>query len=128
MHAGYQIIIAEDEQILAALLTRLILRHYSTASIQTFGNGLEAFAAYDAAGADLLLVDHGIPGMDGPTLVRTVRARGDSVPIIGMSGDSSVQDAYLAAGATAFIDAANMIAQLPMLLSHFLPTLGLWPM
>ena len=112
----YRIIIAEDDESLASLLTRLILRRYPTAVVRAFGNGQDALAAYDQAGADLLFVNHGMPGMDGPTLIRTLRARGDSVPVIGMSGDPSLHDAFMIAGAMAFVGGAEVLEQLSAIL------------
>ncbi len=121
MQSSYQIIIAEDDGILASLLTRLILRRYPTAEIQAFGNGQDALDAYGQAGADLLFVNHRMPGMDGPTMIRSVRARGDSVPMIGMSGNPGLRDAYMAAGAMAFFESWELIDQLSALLQRFLP-------
>ena len=121
MQQAYRIIIAEDDDILAPLLVRLILRRYPTAVVQAFGNGLTALDAYDHAAADLLLVNHGMPGMDGPTMIRILRARSDSVPIIGMSGNPRLYDAYLAAGATVFVESVDLIEQLSALLQRFLP-------
>lgn len=117
----YQIIIAEDEDVLAAMLVRLIVRLYPTAVVRTFGDGRVALAAYDRDGADLLLVNHAMPRMDGPTLIRTLRARSDSVPIIGMSGDPDNRQEYVSAGAQAFVSGAGMISELPGLLRRFLP-------
>ena len=121
MHDAYRIIIAEDEVELASMLTRLILRRYPTAVIQAYGNGRDALDAYSRTPADLLFVNHGMPGMDGPTLIRTLRARGDSVPIIGMSGNPSLHDEYMAAGAMAFVEGGELITQLTALLLRFLP-------
>jgi CheY-like chemotaxis protein len=115
--------IADDDEGLALLLTRLMLRHYPTAVVQAFGDGRDALAAYDHAGADLLFVNHGMPGMDGPTLIRTLRARGDRVPIIGMSGDPSLHDEYMIAGAMAFVGGAELLDQLAGLLRRLLPPL-----
>ena len=53
-------------------------------------------------------------------MIRIVRARGDNVPIIGMSG-ISLHDRYIAAGAMAFAESADLITQLPALLQRFLP-------
>ena len=121
MPDAYRIIIAEDEAVLASMLTRLILRLYPTAVIQAFGNGRDALAAYGRAPADLLFVNHGMPGMDGPTMIRTLRARGDRVAIIGMSGNPTLHHEYMAAGAMAFVEGGELIAQLPALLGRFLP-------
>jgi two-component system response regulator RegX3 len=121
MNYTYRIIIAEDEASLVSLLTRLILRCYPTAVIQAFGNGQDALAAYDHAGADLLFINHGMPGMNGPTMIQVLRARGDSVPIIGMSGNPWLPDAYLDIGAIAFVAGRELIDQLSTLLQRFLP-------
>jgi DNA-binding NtrC family response regulator len=121
MQSSYRIIIAEDDGIMASLLARLILRRYPTAVVQAFGNGQDALDAYDQAGADLLFVNHRMPGMDGPTMIRILRARSDSVPMIGMSGNPGLHDAYMAAGAMAFVESWELIDQLSALLRHFLP-------
>ena len=103
------------------MLIRLILRRYPNAVVQACGNGQEALATYDQAGADLLFVNHSMPEMDGPTLIRTVRARGDRVPLIGMSGNPWLHDEYMAAGATAFVDGGDLVEQMTALLRRFLP-------
>jgi CheY-like chemotaxis protein len=121
MRPNYRIIIAEDEQLLSAVLVRLILRHYPTAAVQTFADGQDALDAYDTHGADLLFIDHEMPGLDGITLIRMLRARGDSVPAIGMSGNPHYRDAYMAVGANAFLDATSLNGQLAVLLGQFLP-------
>lgn len=121
MHDAYRIMIAQGDSVLASLLTRLILRRYPTAVVPMFCNGLDALAVYDQTGADLLFVNHRMPGMDGPTLIRTVRARGDMVPIIGMSGDPSLREVYRNAGATVFAESGAVIEQLSALLQCFLP-------
>ncbi len=121
MPETYCIIIAEDDAALASVLARLILRRYPTTVVQMFGNSLDALAAYDQAGADLLFVDHCMLGMDGATMIKILRARGDSVPMIGMSGDVWLHDTYMAAGATAFVEGAEVIMQLTALLQCFLP-------
>jgi DNA-binding NtrC family response regulator len=121
MQDVYRIIIAEDDAALACLLSRLILRRYPTAVVQALGNGQDALAAYDHAGADLLFVNHRMPGMDGPTMIWILRTRGDSVPVIGMSGDPSLHQASMGAGATAFVESWELIEQLSALLQRFLP-------
>jgi CheY-like chemotaxis protein len=121
MQQPYTIIIAEDDAALATMLTRLILRRYPTAVVQAFDNGQDTLDAYDQAGADLLFVDHEMPGLDGPTLIRLLRARGDTVPIIGMSGNPGFHDEYRNAGAMAFVSGAALLDQLSGLLQRFLP-------
>jgi CheY-like chemotaxis protein len=121
MQQSYTIIIAEDDTALASMLTRLILRRYPTAVVQPFGNGQDALDAYDHTGADLLFVNYEMPGLDGTTLIRLLRARGDTVPIIGMSGDPGLHDEYRIAGAMAFVSGAALLNHLSSLLRRFLP-------
>jgi len=116
IHDTYRIIIAEDDASLATMFTRYILRLYPNAHIQVFDNGQDGLASYTEAGADLLVVNYSMPKMDGPTLARIIRARGDMVPIVGMSGDPYVRDTYLEAGADAFVEGIDLIKQLPVLL------------
>jgi CheY-like chemotaxis protein len=121
MQAVYRMIIAHGDATLASLLTRLILRRYPTAVVQAFGNGRDALAAYEQGEDDLLFVNHRMPGMSGTTMIRMLRARGDSVPIIGMSGDPGLHAAFMDAGAMAFAESGDVLAQLPALLRRFLP-------
>jgi DNA-binding response OmpR family regulator len=121
MSETYCIIIVDNDTALASMLTRLILRCYPTAVVQAFETAKDALVTHEAVAADLLFVDHHLPGMDGSTMIRIVRARGDNVPIIGMSEDRSLHDRYIAAGAMAFAGSADLITQLPALLHRFLP-------
>jgi CheY-like chemotaxis protein len=113
--------IAHGDAVLASLLTRLILRRYPSAVVQLFRNGLDALAAFDQGEDDLLFVNHRLPGMSGATLIQMVRARSDTVPIIGMSGDPGLYDLYMDAGATAFAESGDLLAQFSPLLRRFLP-------
>jgi CheY-like chemotaxis protein len=62
-----------------------------------------------------------MPGMDGPTMIRIVRARGDRVPLIGISGDPGRHDETMSAGATAFFAGADVITHLSAILQRFVP-------
>jgi len=51
------------------------------------GDGVQAPCAYDAAVVDVML-----PGMDGVTLIQTLRGKGLSMPVIILSAKRSVDD------------------------------------
>lgn len=121
MAETYRVIVVEDDPSLAALLERLLLRRYPRMHVRTYWSGQDALAAYEQQGADLLLVDHGVPQMDGLTLTKQLRARGDGVPIIGISGDPSMRDQFLAAGATAFVGGQDVFAHIVALVEPLVP-------
>jgi CheY-like chemotaxis protein len=55
-------------------------------------DGVQALAMVDEVAYDLILMDLRMPGMDGLTVVRRIRARGDAkgrVPIIVVTADSA---------------------------------------
>ncbi|THH34823.1 response regulator [Aliishimia ponticola] len=63
---------------------RDILRRQLTSMSATVMDVESAIQALDlmSEGFDLVLVDHQMPGMDGPTFIKEIRARGDTTPVI----------------------------------------------
>ena len=121
MTETYRVIVVEDDPSLAVLLERLLQRRYPRIDVATYWSGQEALVAYDLQKANVLLVDHGVAHLDGLTLTKQLRARGDSVPIIGISGDPSMRDHFLAAGATAFVGGQNVFTHIIALIEPLLP-------
>jgi two-component system cell cycle sensor histidine kinase/response regulator CckA len=79
------ILLVEDEEGLRALNARgLISRGYT---VLEAGNGVEAIEVLDKHGhVDLVVSDVVMPEMDGPTLLKELRARDPEVKIIFVSG------------------------------------------
>jgi CheY-like chemotaxis protein len=50
------------------------------------GNGIEALAAFLESSFDLVLTDLQMPGMDGLSLARHIKARSPSTPVILLTG------------------------------------------
>lgn len=97
------LLIVEDDPDLAAFLRRGFQEEgFDTATALDGEAGLEM-----ALGAryDCLIVDWMMPGMDGVTLCRTLRARGQAVPILMLTVKDHVQDkvAGLEAGADDYL-------------------------
>ncbi len=72
------------------------------------GTGESAVAAVDRGGYDLVLMDVTLPGMDGLSATRAIRAlhgQAAHVPVIGISGRTAIADeeAAMAAGMNAFL-------------------------
>ncbi len=81
-----RILVVEDEPRLRALL-RLYLEREGHA-VADAGDGATALAAFDADGADLVILDLMLPGMQGETVLEELRERGD-VPILITSAKRS---------------------------------------
>jgi len=66
----------------------------------------EALAYLDSETVDALVLDYVLPEIDGATLVRTVRSRGVTAPIVVLSGLATPRDQKLAleAGADLYLD------------------------
>src|SRR5205814_3429289 len=75
-----RILIAEDDQVLADGLLRS-LRNAGYA-VDQVGSGSEADAALAAHEFDLVILDLGLPKIHGLEVLRKLRARGSSVPVL----------------------------------------------
>ncbi|MEO6117118.1 MAG: response regulator transcription factor [Pseudolysinimonas sp.] len=84
-----RILIVEDEPSLSEPLAFLLHREgYDT---EIASDGREALAAFDRAGADLVLLDLMLPGLPGTEVCRELRTR-SSVPIIMLTAKDSEVD------------------------------------
>jgi CheY-like chemotaxis protein len=103
---------------------RLIHMCYPTATVPICPHGLAALQTFEQEGADLLLTDYHMPHMDGPTLIRTLRARHVAIPIIGLSGDLMNEQELLQAGADAFLSAPFSVPVFQHMVHTVLPPLA----
>jgi CheY-like chemotaxis protein len=123
MAQPYRIIIAEDDRMSGKLLEIIMIGLYPLGNISLVLNGQEALQVYERCGADLIILDKNMPGIDGLELTRMLRARGVSIPIIVMSGNWAIEAEAKQAGATLFLRKPGVYSQLPRLLPrlHLLP-------
>ena len=85
-----RILIAEDEQDLNRILAeRLKSEHYSVDSCY---NGQDALDYLDSAEYDALILDIMMPVMDGLTVLKKLRSRGSSLPVLLLTAKDSVDD------------------------------------
>ena len=88
--AGTRVLIAEDNPVGALLAKTLLSREGCV--VETAANGEEALQALKRARYDLVLMDVRMPGMDGLTAARALRARGDRTPILALTANAFVED------------------------------------
>ena len=85
-----RILIAEDEERIVSFLERgLRASGYTTVAVCT---GPDAVALGRDDSFDLLILDLGLPGIDGHEVLRTLRARGERMPVIILTARDSVED------------------------------------
>lgn len=84
------ILLVEDEDMVRAVAERALVRAgYTVVTASQGEEGLERFAAMDKV--DLILSDVVMPTMDGPAMVRAMRAKRPDLPVLFMSGYAEEQ-------------------------------------
>ena len=85
-------------------------------------DGQQAVDQISSANPDLVLMDINMPNVDGIDAMRQVRASGNSVPIIALTGQTMVGDDLIAlgAGANAYITKPVHLARLLRTIEHHL--------
>ena len=85
-----RILIAEDEQRIVSFLEKgLRAGGYTTVAI---GTGPDALALARDDSFDLLVLDLGLPGMDGHEVLRAMRARGETMPVLVLTARDGFED------------------------------------
>ena len=85
-------------------IRRVIQRRFTRVEISEAADGVEALRLFEGGGADLMVVDHNLPSLSGTELVRELRARNATVPIVMVSSFPGMRWEAMAAGATSFIN------------------------
>ena len=85
-----RILIAEDDQVLADGLTRsLRASHYA---VDQVGDGVSADSALQTGAFDLLILDLGLPRLSGFEVLKRLRSRGDSLPVLILTAADNLED------------------------------------
>jgi DNA-binding response OmpR family regulator len=96
-----KILIAEDESAICESL-KIFLGDMEGADVTIVSNGAEAVAAVAREEFDIMLLDLTLPGLDGESVMRQVRAAGSSIPLVALSG-RLLKEAPQAGGFDAFL-------------------------
>lgn len=84
------ILVVEDDPRISSFIIKGLKAAGYTATLQEDGKVAHAMAA--VADYDLIILDIGLPGMDGFTVMRSLRAAGVGTPIIMLTARDSVND------------------------------------
>jgi DNA-binding response OmpR family regulator len=87
------VLVVEDDAVLADGLSRVLGSHGM--AVEVVGNGVQADQLLQRAGAaaaEVVVLDIGLPGMDGFEVVRRLRARGNAVPVLLLTARDAVED------------------------------------
>ena len=85
-----RILVAEDEPRIAAFLKKGLSANGFTVTVVPDGPGVYDHAV--TGGFDLMVLDIGLPGMDGFDVLRRLRAAGSTIPVIILTARDSVHD------------------------------------
>ncbi|MBC8075610.1 MAG: response regulator [Chloroflexales bacterium] len=102
-------------------MARIVVRIYAAVDVSAVSTGTYALAVYTQRGADLLITDNRMPGLNGLDLIRVLRGQQATLPIIMVAGNGTTEPLAYAAGATAFVAKPFTVQQLVQLLTQVLP-------
>ncbi|WP_299413576.1 response regulator [Acaryochloris sp. IP29b_bin.148] len=114
-----RVLLVEDEERIARFVEKGLLQYGYTPTIVT--DGQQALEQIYRAVYDIVLLDLGLPVVDGWTVLKTLRAQGLTVPIIVITALVDQGDLVLASGANDFIGKPFQFSELLGMIERILP-------
>ena len=107
-----RVLLAEDDTAIAEPLTRALRREGY--DVEAYVDGGEALDAVTASAPDLVILDLGLPTLDGLEVCRRVRATGSAVPVLILTARADEVDTVvgLDAGADDYVTKPFRLAEL----------------
>ncbi len=107
--ARIRIILVDDHTITRSGLRLVLEDHPEIEILGEFGDGTQAVEAADRLEPDLILMDVGMPKMDGVEATRIIKAHHPGIRVIGLSmfDDEKTREKMLAAGAEQYLGKAD---------------------
>lgn len=85
-----RILLAEDELSLARVLVKIFEKnHYSADAVH---NGIDALEYLETGNYDVAVLDVMMPGMDGISVLKELRSRGNNIPVLILTAKAEVDD------------------------------------
>ncbi len=119
MRHSKRVLVVDDNQVIQDILKQFLERGYT---VEVVGNASMALASVVKKTPDAILLDVRMPGVDGLSLLKSLRDMGVSTPIFVMTGYDSTQVAVeaLENGATGYLPKPFDLVQLDRLIAHAL--------
>jgi response regulator of citrate/malate metabolism len=89
--ADWRVLIVEDDDVVASLHCRFIARTPGFAAVGVASTAVQAEEMIHNLRPDLLLLDIGLPGADGVSLVRRLRGQGNPIEVIAVTATSAAR-------------------------------------
>jgi two-component system response regulator (stage 0 sporulation protein F) len=119
MAHGKRVLVVDDNHVIQEILKQFLSKGYS---VEVVGNASQALAAVVKKNPDVILLDVRMPGVDGISLLKSLREMGVQTPIFVMTGYDSTQVALeaLESGATGYLPKPFDLLHLDRLIAHAL--------
>ena len=85
------VLVVEDDAVLADGLSRVLSGHGMAVEVVNNGSQADALLQRPDA-AEVVVLDIGLPGMDGFEVVKRLRARGSAVPVLLLTARDAIED------------------------------------
>jgi two-component system NarL family response regulator len=109
-----RVAIAEDQRMVREALGTLLAREPDITVVGEAATGPEAIALAHAQRPDVLVLDIGLPGMDGIEVTRALRQRQPGIKVLALSAhnDADVVRRMLKAGAVGYVHKSGAVSEL----------------
>lgn len=107
-----RVLLVDDVYTARSMVERVLVR-VAAYEVQAVGSGEEALEAAVTLPPDLIILDISMAGMDGPSTLRELRARGVSCPVVAYTARSErVKGEFMAQGFDAFVSKNGNLSDL----------------
>jgi two-component system response regulator (stage 0 sporulation protein F) len=114
-----RVLVVDDNEVILDILKQFLGRGYT---VEVVGNASLALASVVQKNPDVILLDVRMPGVDGLSLLKSLRDMGVQTPVFVMTGYDSTQVAIdaLEKGATGYLPKPFDLIHLDRLIAHAL--------
>ncbi|PYM83162.1 MAG: hypothetical protein DME13_16300 [Candidatus Rokuibacteriota bacterium] len=114
-----RVLVVDDNEVILDILKQFLGRGYT---VEVVGNASLALASVVQKTPDVILLDVRMPGVDGLSLLKSLRDMGVQTPVFVMTGYDSTQVAIeaLERGATGYLPKPFDLIHLDRLIAHAL--------